>query len=223
MASTHEDLVQKAIGFVKHELAGNDASHDWFHIERVWKLAKRIAAEEGVADVEVVELAALLHDVKDWKYSGSENAGVEAAEQFLVSQSYDAAKIATIKRIIEGVSFKNELGGKELVVFPELACVQDADRLDAIGAIGIGRTFAYAGAKGRPMHDPEHPYRPNVTKEQYMQQDAKNNTTINHFYEKLLLLKDMMKTQTGKRLAQKRHEYMEGFLQEFMLEWDGNA
>jgi len=216
------NIITKTIEFVKAELQGNDASHDWHHIERVWKIARTIAQSEGVQDTEVIEIAALLHDVRDYKYSGSEHAGEEAAREFLQKLSYDTAKIETIVTIIQGIGFKNELANKGTPIFKELAIVQDADRLDAIGAIGIGRTFSYGGKKLTPMHDPE--IKPNVaiTKEEYMKNHEKN-TTINHFYEKLLKLKDMMKTETGKKMAEKRHKFMEDFLQEFLLEWDGKA
>mmetsp|Transcript_1582 Transcript_1582/g.2093 ORF Transcript_1582/g.2093 Transcript_1582/m.2093 type:complete len:221 (+) Transcript_1582:44-706(+) len=218
MSDATSQIIQNTIEFVKKELAGNDASHDWFHIERVWKLSKTLAREEKIENSEIVELAALLHDVNDWKYSGSETAGVETAVAFLKSQNFDEEKIKKVAQIIEGVGFKNELANKT-EMFPELAVVQDADRLDAIGAIGIGRTFAYGGRKSTPMYDPEIKPVENITKEQYMHKEK--NTTINHFYEKLLKLKDMMKTETGKKMAQQRHNFMEQFLNQFYAEWEG--
>eukprot|EP00026_Physarum_polycephalum_P015756 Phypoly_transcript_16516.p1 GENE.Phypoly_transcript_16516~~Phypoly_transcript_16516.p1 ORF type:complete len:222 (+),score=41.14 Phypoly_transcript_16516:193-858(+) len=214
-------IIEVTVDFVKKELEGNDASHDYWHIERVWKLAREIAKQENIEDIEVVELSALLHDIRDWKYSGSETAGSEAVREFLQSQNYPSEKLEKIIQVIEGVSFKNELNKDAKVnIFPELAVVQDADRLDAIGAIGVGRTFCYSGFKNRPMHDPQYPPRLNLTKEEY-KKDSPHNTTINHFYEKLLILKDGMKTTTGRKMAQKRHEFMELYLEQFLAEWEG--
>ncbi|KAL6068131.1 HD domain-containing protein [Balamuthia mandrillaris] len=244
-----EGLIERTKEFVRAELEGNDASHDFYHIERVWKLAKTLAEREGVeagsTSLLIVELAALLHDIKDWKYSGDEKAGVEAAKSFLLQENVDAEVVDKVAQVIDGVSFKNELGRPlEAASIPiELAIVQDADRLDAIGAIGICRTFAYGASRGTPFYDPDVPPRSGVlTKEAYMATDhsqasTKNNnnndekktrslpktTTINHFYEKLLKLKDMMKTESGKRIAEGRHQFMEQFLSQFYLEHDAKA
>jgi len=206
---------------VKDELKGNDGSHDFHHINRVRKLALSLAEEEHIENTDVVELAALLHDIKDWKYSGSETAGIDAARQFLQIQHVPEDKIALIVKAIEGVGFKTELG-KKLEMFPELAVVQDADRLDAIGAIGIARTFTYGGAKNRPIYDPSVPPQKDLTKEQYMAQN-KNAPTVNHFYEKLLKLKGLMKTEAGRRRAEQRHAFMEQFLERIFAECDGTA
>mmetsp|Transcript_13143 Transcript_13143/g.34379 ORF Transcript_13143/g.34379 Transcript_13143/m.34379 type:complete len:219 (-) Transcript_13143:1650-2306(-) len=211
-------LAEQTAQFVKDELSGNDASHDWAHIERVRNTALHLAEKEGIEDVETVELAALLHDIDDWKYSGSETAGIEKARAFLLSHGHDAAKTEKVCEIIEKVSFRKELAGSDSVVSPELAVVQDADRLDAIGAIGIARTFSYGGLKKRPFYDPANPPEKDLTKEKYMNS---NGATINHFYEKLLKLKDMMKTKSGRELAEGRHAYMEEFLERFFGEWSG--
>lgn len=214
-------IIQNTIEFVKKELEGNDGSHDFWHIERVWKLAKEIAQQEHIENIEIVELSALLHDIRDWKYSGSETAGVYAVREFLQQQKYPEDKIELIARVIEGVSFKNGLNkDAKTEIFPELAVVQDADRLDAIGAVGIARTFCYGGFKNRAIYDPQYPPRLNLTKEQY-KQDSPHNHTINHFYEKLLVLKDGMKTETGQRMAQQRHDFMLAFLDQFFDEWNG--
>jgi len=179
--------------------------------------------------MEIVELAALLHDVRDWKYSGSETAGVEAAKTFLESEEYDLNKIKTIVDIIGGVSFKNELSAStnKMKLFAELAVVQDADRLDAIGAIGIARTFSYGGKKGTGMYDPEKDRSTmdvmEISKDEYMNKTKNNGSTVDHFYEKLLKLKDMMKTQTGKKMALKRHQFMELYLSQLFAEIDGRA
>jgi len=190
----------------------------------VWKTATQLAVQEGVVDLEVVELAALLHDIKDWKYSNSETAGVEAAEKFLKSQGFDEDKVKKVVNIIENVSFKNELSKPigETSLSIEAAIVQDADRLDAIGAIGIARTFSYGGAKNRSMYDPRYGPRENLTKEQYMQPSL-HNTSINHFHEKLFLLKNMMKTKSGKLMAEKRHAFMMAYVDQFLSEWEGNS
>eukprot|EP01113_Clastostelium_recurvatum_P038576 TRINITY_DN5788_c0_g2_i1.p1 TRINITY_DN5788_c0_g2~~TRINITY_DN5788_c0_g2_i1.p1 ORF type:complete len:219 (-),score=41.02 TRINITY_DN5788_c0_g2_i1:139-795(-) len=215
--------IERTVEFVKKELAGNDGSHDFAHIYRVWQNARTIAREEGGGDTEVVELAAILHDIQDWKYSGSETAGVEAARAWLTSLSYDPAKIDTVAQIIEGVGFKNELAKKDISPPSKETCiVQDADRLDAIGAIGIARCFSYGGSRNRPLYDPEIPARENISKQDYMDQ-KQVSPSVNHFYEKLFKLKGMMKTDAGRRMAESRHEYMKAFLDRFYLEWEGKA
>ena len=209
-------------------MKGLDGSHDFFHIQRVVALARRIGSMERNVNMEVVELGALLHDVGDWKYSGSETTGPEKARLWLESQNYDSSLISKVIKIISGVGFKNELGmtrrdAEELAKsLPELAVVQDADRLDAMGAVGVSRAFTYGGTKNRPLHDPSIPFLTDLpSKEEYMKQHSQNSPTIFHFYEKLLHLKELMKTQSGKQLAEGRHKYMESFLEQFFAEWDG--
>jgi uncharacterized protein len=210
-------LIAKTIQFVKQQLEGAEGGHDWFHIERVWKNAKLISKTEK-ADTLVVELGALLHDIADSKfYNGDESVGPKIAREFLKSQHVSDEVIEHIEQIILNISFK---GGnfEQPFTSPELDILQDADRLDAIGAIGIARCFNYGGFKNRPIYNPDIEPKMNMSKEIYKKSAA---PTINHFYEKLLLLKDRMNTQTGKKIAQERHRYMEGFLSQFYDEWDG--
>lgn len=211
------DLINNTIIFVKQKLEYAEGGHDWFHIERVYKNALLIAQGE-VCDVNVVKLAALLHDIADSKFhDGDETIGCKIAREFLESQNVDEQTIQHIVNIIENISFK---GGKTKQTFAsiELDIVQDADRLDAIGAIGIARTFNYGGFKNRAIYDPNIAPKLNMTKEEYKNSQA---PTLNHFYEKLLLLKDKMNTQTGKQIAQERHQFMITFLSQFYAEWDG--
>ncbi len=211
------DLIHNTILFVKQKLEYAEGGHDWFHIERVYKNALLIAQGE-VCDVNVVKLAALLHDIADSKFhDGDETIGCKIAREFLESQNVDELTIQHIVNIIENISFK---GGKTKQTFTsrELDIVQDADRLDAIGAIGIARTFNYGGFKNRPLYDPNIAPKLNMTKEEYKNSQA---PTLNHFYEKLLLLKDKMNTHTGKQIAQERHQFMITFLSQFYAEWDG--
>ncbi|HLN96441.1 MAG TPA: HD domain-containing protein, partial [Flavobacterium sp.] len=210
--------IEKTVAFVQQELQGAEGGHDWFHIERVWKNARHIAEKEG-GDLLVVELAALLHDIADSKFhGGDETIGPAKAREWMQSLSLPEATIAHVVSIIENISFK---GGTTARTFhsKELDIVQDADRLDALGAIGIARTFNYGGFKNRALYDPSVPPQLNMSKEAY-----KNSTapTLNHFYEKLFLLKDLMNTETGKALAEERHQYMEAFVARFLAEWDGN-
>ena len=214
---TQEIIIQKTIAFVKKELANAEGGHDWFHIERVWKLAKKIASEENV-DLLIVELGALLHDIADSKFNnGDEEIGPQKARNFLASQEVDGSIITHVENIISNISFK---GGNEAQKFhsPELDVIQDADRLDALGAIGIARTFNYGGFRNRAIYNPEIKPNLNLSKEEYKNSDA---PTLNHFYEKLLLLKDRMNTKTGKRMAIHRHQFMERYLEEFYKEWEG--
>jgi uncharacterized protein len=211
--------IESCIAFVKKTLAGAEGGHDWFHIERVWKNAKLIASGEE-CDLEVVELAALLHDIADSKFHGGDEAiGPQKAKEYLETQNIDSEKVAHVIAIIENISFK---GGhnKRTHDSIELDIVQDADRLDAIGAIGIARTFNYGGFKNRALYNPEIEPNLKMTKQQYKMSTA---PTINHFYEKLLLLKDLMNTATGKSIALERHKYMEGFLNQFFAEWNGES
>ena len=210
-------LIEKTIEFVKQELQHAEAGHDWWHIERVWKSAKAIAQEENV-DLLVVEFAALLHDIADAKFhNGDEEIGPQKAGDFLKSVAVDEAIIHHVQEIIRNMSFKSSLGALKFTS-PEMLVVQDADRLDAIGAIGIARAFTYGGFKNRELYNPAIKPALNQSKEAY-----KNTTapTINHFYEKLLLLKDKMNTVTGTRIALQRHHFMEAYLEQFYGEWNG--
>lgn len=211
-------IIEKTIAFVKEQLNDAEGGHDWFHTERVWKNAKRISQSEDVDDF-VVELAALLHDIADSKFhNGDESIGPKQAREFLFSQNVDSAIIEHVVSIIENMSFKNSFDNKEDFNSIEFRVVQDADRLDAIGAIGIARCFNYGGFKNRAIYNPSIPPKVNMTKEEYKHSDA---PTINHFYEKLLLLKDLMNTNTGRKMAQERHDYMLSFLDQFYAEWNG--
>ncbi|OPC00390.1 phosphohydrolase [Elizabethkingia ursingii] len=210
------DLISKTIEFVKKKLEGAEAGHDWFHIERVWKLSKRIAEAEE-CNIEVVELGALLHDIADPKFhNGDENIGPDTAKTFLESQNVDENTIQQVIFIIRNISFKNRNEApKEKPI--ELQVVQDADRLDAIGAIGIARVFNFGGFKNNPIYIPGEEPKLNLSKEEYKKS---NGTSINHFYEKLLLLGGLMNTGKGKEMAAVRHQYMENFLQQFYDEWN---
>jgi uncharacterized protein len=210
-------IVDATVVFVKQQLEGAEAGHDWFHIERVYRNALHIADQEN-CNREVVQLAALLHDIADSKFhGGDESIGPQTARTFLESQNVEAATINHVVKIIENISFK---GGNTTRTFSslELDIVQDADRLDAIGAIGIARTFNYGGYKNRPLYDPTIAPNMHMTKDEYKASQA---PTLNHFYEKLLLLKDRMNTSTGKKLAEDRHRFMEVFLAQFYADWEG--
>ncbi|RYG18267.1 MAG: HD domain-containing protein [Chitinophagaceae bacterium] len=212
-----QHILDKTIDFVKNTLANAETGHDWFHIERVYKTAQTINEKEKANDL-IVALAALLHDIADSKFNGGdEEIGPQKAGEFLASIGVSTEVIAEVKLIIKNLSFKASFG--EITYFSkELDVVQDADRLDAIGAIGIARAFTYGGFKNRVLHDPSIQPNLDMTKEEY-----KNTTapTINHFYEKLLLLKDLMKTETGKTMAEQRHNFMLTYLQQFYAEWEG--
>ena len=210
-------IINNTILFVKNQLAHAEGGHDWFHIERVYKNALLIAEEEK-CDLTVVKLGALLHDIADSKFhGGDETVGPITARTFLESQNVSEDIILHVIAIIENISFK---GGNFEKKFnsKELEIVQDADRLDAIGAIGIARTFNYGGFKNRPLYNPNIQPNMNMNKEEYKNSES---PTLNHFYEKLLLLKDKMNTETGKKIAQKRHDFMVTFLSQFYAEWDG--
>lgn len=214
---THESLITSTENFVKKTLAGAESGHDWWHILRVWNNAKLIAQTEDV-NMTIVELAALLHDIADSKFNnGDEEVGPQTAAKFLREIGAEESIVEQVALIIKHLSFKASFDG-QTYFSNELAVVQDADRLDAIGAIGIARAFTYGGYKNREIYNPEINPDANLTKEAY-----KNSTapTINHFYEKLLLLKDKMNTSTGKQLAQSRHDFMQLYLQQFYNEWDG--
>ena len=210
-------IIDKTIFFVKQQLENAEGGHDWFHIERVYKNSILIAQEED-CDLTVVKLGALLHDIADSKFhDGDETIGPKTARAFLESENVFEETINHVINIIENISFKggnfeNKFSSKELKI------VQDADRLDAIGAIGIARTFNYGGFKNRALYDPSIAPNLNMSKEEYKNS---NSPTLNHFYEKLLLLKDKMNTATGKKIALERHKYMENFLSQFYAEWEG--
>ncbi|PCI08007.1 MAG: phosphohydrolase [Flavobacteriaceae bacterium] len=212
-------IIDNTILFVKKTLENAEGGHDWFHIERVYKNSVLISKSEKVDDF-IVILSALLHDIADAKfYDGDETVGPKMAQKFLESQNVNVSIIEHVVNIINHISYKNSLDvDGEKWTSPELEVVQDADRLDAIGAVGIARCFNYGGFKNRPMYDPEIKPNLNMSKEEYKKSAA---PTINHFYEKLLLLKDKMNTSSGKKIAEQRHEYMLTFLDQFYAEWDG--
>jgi len=210
-------IISNTVSFVQSTLINAEGGHDWFHILRVWNNAKLIAKNENV-DLFIVELGALLHDIADSKFNnGDETVGPKVAREFLEKENVPNEIIMHIEKIISNISFK---GGnfEQNFTSPELLVLQDADRLDAIGAVGIARCFNYGGFKNRPLYNPEITPKLNQTKEEYKNSNA---LTINHFYEKLLLLKDGMNTKTGKKIAEERHQYMETFLQQFYNEWEG--
>ena len=210
-------IIQHTITYVKETLAGAEGGHDWWHIERVYNNARHIASHEN-ADMLIVELGALLHDIADSKFhDGDENIGPQKARRFLQSLSVDELIIDHVEKIIRNISFK---GGNEQPTFasPELHVVQDADRLDALGAIGIARAFNYGGFKNRELYNPGIKPNLNMTKDEYKKSAS---PTINHFYEKLLLLKDRMNTETGRKMAAQRHLFMLQYLDHFYDEWNG--
>jgi len=210
------ELINKTIELVKEKLEGTESGHDWFHIERVWKLSLKIQEKEG-GDKLVIELAALLHDIADPKFhNGDETLASKIVNEFLTEQKVDSEIIEKVLFIIENMSFKNRNDAPENLPL-ELKIVQDADRLDAIGAIGIARTFNFGGYKNNLMYHPDIEPRLNQTKDEYKKS---NGTTINHFYEKLLLLKDLLNTETAKEIAEHRHQLMLDFLDEFYKEWN---
>ncbi|MBO5701872.1 MAG: HD domain-containing protein [Clostridia bacterium] len=210
-----KEIIDRAMAYVKEKFENEYSGHDWFHTLRVFRTATRIAEKEG-ADVETVQLAALMHDVDDRKLSPETHADKANARSFLTANNVDESKIDEICRIISEVSFV----GRDSVAptTPEGKCVQDADRLDAIGAIGIARAFAYGGNHNRLMYHPDIKPNLNMSKEEYVNS---NSTTVNHFYEKLFKLTDMMNTDTAKSIAREREEYMKTFIAEFMDEWEG--
>jgi len=212
------DKIEAAEAFVKNELGRDSSGHDWHHIDRVRKNARLIWSKEQKGDWFIIEMAALLHDIPDEKLNETEEAGWSKLDSFLAGIELESNIAQLIKDCIETVSFK---GGREI----ELKCieaeiVQDADRLDALGAIGIARTFAYGGKKGHPIFDPGISVRGEMTLEEYR---TGNSSSINHFYEKLLKLKDKMNTEQAKKLAEERHTFMESFLAQFYSEWNGKA
>ena len=209
----HKEIIDRAAAYVREKFENEYSGHDWFHTLRVFKTATRIAEAEG-ADLVTVQLAALLHDVDDRKLSPETYEDKANAREFLSENNFDAGKIEEICRIIGEISFAENCVPSTL----ESKCVQDADRLDAIGAIGIARAFAYGGNHNRLMYHPDIAPKLNMSKEEYIKSKS---TTVNHFYEKLFKLTDMMNTDTAKSIAREREEYMRGFLAEFMDEWEG--
>ncbi|GMH11914.1 hypothetical protein Nepgr_013755 [Nepenthes gracilis] len=220
-----EETVRNAEKLVAAAMKGNDASHDAAHVFRVRDMALALAVEEGLSSstesIEIVELAALLHDIGDYKYV-RDPSQEKLVEKFLEEEGIEESKRLKILGIVKGMGFKEELAGfKNQEQSLEFGVVQDADRLDAIGAIGIARCFTFGGSKDMVLHDPAVKPRSEMSKVEYMQKDRQ--TTLNHFHEKLLKLKDLMKTKAGQRRAERRHEFMEEFLKEFYEEWDARA
>ncbi len=223
---TNYQLIEETKEFVRNYFKNVEPGHDWWHTYRVWKNAKKIYNEEKKRNKDldnpesrlIVELSALLHDIEDYKFSGNEKLSGKVAENFLKGKLNEKT-IKKITKVIDNISFKGA-AEKQKIMFPELAIVQDADRLDAIGAIGIARAFSYGGFKKRPLYDPNEKPRQNMTKKEYLKNKG---TTINHFYEKLLLLKDRMNTKTGKEMARQRHKFLKQFLREFFKEWNSRT
>lgn len=213
------ELVEETIVFVKGTLKGAEGGHDWFHVQRVFNNTLLLAKEENV-NILVVSLAALLHDIADPKFhNGDESIGPQRAKDFLNSLNVEGKISKHVIDIIKNMSFKNSLDkNRKSFNSKELQVVQDADRLDAIGAIGIARAFNYGGYKNRELYNPDIAPNLNMTKEAYKKSKA---PTINHFYEKLLLLKDKMNTTTGKKIAEQRHQVMLDYLEQFYKEWNG--
>ncbi len=214
---TDADIITATISYVKNELKDAEGGHDWFHIQRVYNNTLLIAKDEDV-DLLVVCLGALLHDIADSKFhGGDESIGPKKTRDYLKSLGLKRQVIDHVVKIVRHISFKNTLSkAKNKFSSKELEVVRDADRLDAIGAIGIARAFHYGGYKNRVIYDPDIPPNPKLTKAAYVKAEG---PSLNHFYEKLLLLKDMMHTKTGKKLAQERHDYMLGYLKQFYKEW----
>lgn len=215
-----QTIITNTVAFVKTTLASAEGGHDWWHVHRVWKNAQYIGRAEGAVDMMVVELGALLHDIADAKFhDGDEEVGPTAARNYLLSQDLPEATVTHVEHIVRHISFRSNLDGQQWTS-PELAVVQDADRLDSLGAIGIARAFSYGGHKGCVLYDPAIKPEQPMTKAQYTNSTA---PTLNHFYEKLLLLQDRMNTVTGKQMAADRHAFMEQFLERFYAEWAGEC
>jgi len=217
--AAHAEWIEKTRNHVEHLFEGEGSGHDYQHIYRVWKMTQRIAEDEG-ANKTVAELGALLHDIADWKFhDGDDTVGPKKAEEWLSSIGTDQSTIDQVKDIVATISYKGA-GVATPMSSIEGKAVQDADRLDAIGAVGIGRAFSYGGNKNRLMY---HPDEPPVMHESFEAYKKNKGHTINHFYEKLLLLKDRMNTDTGKKIAEERHRFMEEYVDRFLKEWDGHA
>jgi len=210
-------IINQTAEYIKLRLSGEGSGHDWWHVYRVWKNAVHIAESEE-ADLFIVELAALLHDIADWKFNdGNDDIGPQMAKEWLESLNVEENVVVHVCNIIQDISFKGA-GVATNMKTKEGMIVQDADRLDAMGAIGISRAFAYGGSKGREMYNPELKPENHNSFEQYKNSKG---SSINHFYEKLLLLKELMNTETARKIAEKRHVFMEEYLSEFFLEWEG--
>jgi len=217
---SEEAVILKTKNLLKEKFGKESSGHDYWHMYRVWQLAKHIATREGLTDTFAIELAALLHDIADWKFhDGDKDAGPRVAGEWLAKQGLDGSLIKRVQHIMSAVPFRGNTLEKTYDIPIESKILHDADNLDSIGAIGVGRAFAYVGSKGRPMHDPDRPVRKFESFDEYRAGDAP--PAINHFYERLLLLKDRMFTNTGKEIAQHRHQVMEQFLKEFLEEWEG--
>ncbi len=211
-----QEIIQKTADYVKAELSNESSGHDWWHVYRVWKNAINIGKKEG-ADLFVIELAALLHDITDWKFNDDENAGPQLAKEWLERLAVDDGTIDHVYQIIKDISFKGASVITKIKT-PEGLVVQDADRLDALGAIGISRTFTTGAARGRILFNPDIPLEKSVL-------DFRNGkdsySSIHHFYDKILRLKDLMNTEAAKEIAKERHAYMEEYLKQFFAEWEG--
>jgi len=213
-----KEIIKKTADFVKNKLSGEGTGHDWWHTYRVWRVAGEIMKKEKGADLFVVELAALLHDIADWKfYNGDDSVGPKVAAAWLKKVKVSEGIISQVASIIKNLSFKGA-GVKSKINTKEGMIVQDADRLDALGAVGIARTFAYGGAKGREIYNPE--IRP-VKHKNFEQYKKSQGTSLNHFYEKLFLLKNLMNTKAGKEIAMARHKFTAEYVKEFLEEWGG--
>ncbi|MCA2002044.1 MAG: HD domain-containing protein [Chloroflexi bacterium] len=211
------EIIRKTAEFVEREFSGDSSGHDWHHVRRVWRTAI-VLCEHEKADRFLVELAALLHDLDDWKFNDNDGEIPSRAKAWMESCGVEEQTVQTVCDIIRNVSFKGAQAGANDMKSLEGCIVQDADRLDAIGAIGIGRAFAYGGYRSRPMYDPKAEIHMHASFEEYKNSKS---ATVNHFYEKLLLLKDRMNTAAAKRIAEGRHRAMVEFLERFMLEWEG--
>ncbi len=210
-------ILRATVSHVRKKMDGEATGHDWWHVYRVWKSSIKIARRENGADLFVVQLGALLHDIEDWKFSGDIHAGAKAAGAWLGKNGADDKTIKNVCEIVDNVSFKGA-GVKDVMKSKEGRIVQDADRLDALGAIGIARAFAYGGHKERPIYDPE--VKPKYSGDFASYRKSRSHT-VNHFYEKLLLLKPRMHTHEGKRLARRRDAFMREYLKRFFEEWEG--
>lgn len=217
--TSSQTLIDKTRAHVESALSGDGSGHDWWHVHRVWNLARTLADAEGAGRT-VVELAALLHDIGDWKFhGGDETVGPARAVEWLTSAGADPRTVSEVAEIVSGISFKGA-GVPTPMRTLEGQVVQDADRLDALGAMGIARAFAYGGHANRLIY---HPGQPPVMHQSFEQYKKNDGHTINHFYEKLLLLKDRMNTATGKKIAGERHRFMEIYLERFFKEWNGES
>ncbi len=208
-------IIKEIQNYIKKEFEGESTGHDWWHVFRVWKMAKEIAKKEG-GDLFIIELGALLHDIADWKFQDNKKAGSKETRALLEKFKINETTIKHVCDIVDNVSFKGA-GVKNGIKTLEGKIVQDSDRLDVIGAMGIARTFAYGGWKGREIYNPD--IKPKLHKS-FSEYKNSKSTSINHFYEKNLLLKDRLNTKTAKKIAQKRHKFLENYLKQFLKEWE---